>query len=161
MTKDETSTERRMRLGERSMYFKWMKDFKRKKGAHGVGEGKRRKVLKARDGEVASDDEESNPQAGLAHEAKDVEFRMRKNASQIQEIIESDRLQSFRDMIFVKVILTAAIYPQVALADDNNNYRVCIPSVAPNFDMFQCWPQNNDKNRPFVSRQKYKTLMCF
>jgi hypothetical protein len=84
MTKEETSTERRMRLGERSMYFKWMKDFKRKKGAHGVGEGKRRKVLKARDGEVASDDEESNPNAGLVHEAKDVEFRMRKNASQIQ-----------------------------------------------------------------------------
>jgi hypothetical protein len=41
-----------------------------------------------------------------------------------KEIIESDKLQSFRDMIFVKVILTAAIYPQVALADENNNYRV-------------------------------------
>ncbi|CAG0919646.1 unnamed protein product [Notodromas monacha] len=119
--KQETAAQRRIRIGERSMLHQWMREFKRKRGLG--GEGRKRKVLKARDGEVASDDEETSGKSGNIHEAKDVEFRMRRNAAEIKNIIEHDKVDSFQDMVFMKAILTASIYPQWAIADPHNNYK--------------------------------------
>ncbi|XP_034326251.2 probable ATP-dependent RNA helicase DHX34 [Magallana gigas] len=108
-----TSDERRRKHGDR----KRLGELKKEKNR----ESKRRKVLKLEDDDfVISDDEKEEDQGD---DIKDLEFRLSHNLSKLQESSIKNRSFTLGEINLLKIILCSGLYPQVALADENNSGR--------------------------------------
>ncbi|XP_069180383.1 probable ATP-dependent RNA helicase DHX34 [Procambarus clarkii] len=76
------------------------------------------KVLKVSQGEsIASDEDDSRT------DIKDVDFRIKNDQKQLQEIYRNSTIRSYKDMTVLKIILCSGLYPNVAIADEHNNYK--------------------------------------
>ena len=71
------------------------------------------KVGEDQDGDVDED----------VKDIKDVEFRMRNDAGQVRELLNSSSAISYKDLSMLKLILAAGLYPQIALGDEHNSYK--------------------------------------
>ncbi|XP_034943062.1 probable ATP-dependent RNA helicase DHX34 [Chelonus insularis] len=103
-----TSTERTMRHRE----IKILKSLKR---TYKETAPKKRKQLKVDDFNLQlekEDDEEID--------IKDVEFRMRNDYSQVQNLLNASTACSYKDLTMLKLILCSGLYPQFAIADEFN-----------------------------------------
>ncbi|KAG7163889.1 probable ATP-dependent RNA helicase DHX34 [Homarus americanus] len=106
-----TSAERAQRSGQ----LRQLRELKRELHKDGP---RKTKVLKVSQGEsIPSDEEESRT------DIKDVDFRIKNDQKQLQEIFRSSTVRSYKDMIMLKIILCSGLYPNVAIGDDHNNYK--------------------------------------
>ena len=104
-----TSSERMARHGE----LRQLRDMKRtlKKT-----ERKKKTLRVGEDQDMdEKEDEEMDP--------KDVDFRMRNDAGQVRQLLNSSSAISYKDLSMLKLILTSGLYPQIALADEHNSYK--------------------------------------
>ncbi|XP_011163532.1 probable ATP-dependent RNA helicase DHX34 [Solenopsis invicta] len=105
-----TSAERAIRHGE----LKLLKSLKR---TYKQNEPKRRKQLKVETFEIQfEDDDENNGELDI----KDIEFRMRNDSSQVQNLLTASTACSYKDLTMLKLILCSGLYPQFACADEFN-----------------------------------------
>ncbi|XP_017787147.1 PREDICTED: probable ATP-dependent RNA helicase DHX34 [Nicrophorus vespilloides] len=51
---------------------------------------------------------------------RDVEFRISNDFNKLQQLLSETRTDSFKDLMLLKLILTGALYPQVAIEDEFN-----------------------------------------
>lgn len=106
-----TSAERAQRSGQ----LRQLRELKRELHKE---RPRKTKVLKVFQGEsVPSDDED------VRTDIKDVDFRIKNDQKQLQDIYQSSTVQSYKDMIMLKIILCSGLYPNVAIADEHNNYK--------------------------------------
>lgn len=111
-----TSAERVMRHGE----LKLLKSLKR---TYKQSEPKRRKQLKVEKFDVQlEDNDEDNGELDI----KDIEFRMRNDSSQVQNLLTASTACSYKDLTMLKLILCSGLYPQFACADEFNYCKVKI-----------------------------------
>lgn len=108
-----TSDERRRKHGDR----KRLGELKKEKNR----ESKKRKVLKLEDDDFVISDEEDEEDKG--DDIKDLEFRLSHNLSKLQESSIKNRSFTLGEINLLKIILCSGLYPQVALADENNSGR--------------------------------------
>ena len=104
-----TSAERMARHGE----LRQLKDIKRN-----VNKQERKKKT-LRVGETEELDDQDDNEIDL----KDVDFRMRNDSSRVRQLLDSSKAVSYKDLTMLKLILTSGLYPQLAVADDFNNYK--------------------------------------
>lgn len=107
-----TSAERAQRNGQ----LQQLRDLKRELHKEGA---KKTKVLKVCEGGSVPSDEEEESRTDI----KDVDFRIKNDHKQLQQILQNSTVQSYKDMIMLKIILCSGLYPNVAIADDHNNYK--------------------------------------
>lgn len=55
---------------------------------------------------------------------KDVEFRMKNDLSQVQNLVTATTACSYKDLTMLKLILCSGLYPQFACADEFNYCKV-------------------------------------
>ncbi|XP_018342156.1 PREDICTED: probable ATP-dependent RNA helicase DHX34 isoform X2 [Trachymyrmex septentrionalis] len=105
-----TSTERAIRHGE----LKLLKSLKR---TYKQSEPKRRKQLKIETFDIRlEDNDEDNGELDI----KDIEFRMRNDSSQVQNLLTASTACTYKDLTMLKLILCSGLYPQFACADEFN-----------------------------------------
>ncbi|XP_071561060.1 probable ATP-dependent RNA helicase DHX34 isoform X3 [Temnothorax nylanderi] len=105
-----TSAERAIRHGE----LKLLKSLKR---TYKQSEPKRRKQLKVETFDIQlEDNDEDNGELDI----KDIEFRMRNDSSQVQNLLTASTACSYKDLTMLKLILCSGLYPQFACADEFN-----------------------------------------
>ncbi|XP_020296312.1 probable ATP-dependent RNA helicase DHX34 isoform X2 [Pseudomyrmex gracilis] len=105
-----TSAERAMRHGE----LKLLKSLKR---TYKQSEPRRRKQLKVEKFDIQlEDNDEDNGELDI----KDIEFRMRNDSSQVQNLLTASTACSYKDLTMLKLILCSGLYPQFACADEFN-----------------------------------------
>ncbi|XP_012281786.1 probable ATP-dependent RNA helicase DHX34 [Orussus abietinus] len=105
-----SSTERAMRHGE----LKLLKSLKR---TYRQTAPRKRKELKLDLFDIQIDDNDNNDGE---IDIKDVEFRMRNDASQVQNLLTAATACSYKDLTMLKLILCSGLYPQFAIADEFN-----------------------------------------
>lgn len=110
-----TSTERAMRHGE----LKLLKSLKRN---YKQNEPRKRKQLKVDTFEIQFEDNEDNEEPDI----KDIEFRMRNDSNQVQNLLTASTACSYKDLTMLKLILCSGLYPQFACADEYNYCKVNI-----------------------------------
>ncbi|KAF2348531.1 Helicase-associated domain [Trinorchestia longiramus] len=77
------------------------------------------KVLKVdRDGAPMSDEETES-----MVDRKHLDFAMKNDPKQLRQLLDHADVHSFKDIIMLKIILSSGLYPNVALADEHNNYK--------------------------------------
>ncbi|XP_011867722.1 PREDICTED: probable ATP-dependent RNA helicase DHX34 [Vollenhovia emeryi] len=103
-----TSAERAIRHGE----LKLLKTLKR---TYKQSEPKKRKQLKVETFDIQLEDDD-NGQLDI----KDIEFRMRNDSSQVQNLLTASTACSYKDLTMLKLILCSGLYPQFACADEFN-----------------------------------------
>ena len=84
-------------------------------------EVRKRKVLKVEEEYELSDWEAEEDAVG--DDVKDLEFRLRHDLDQLQEKSNKNRHFSMRDINLLKVILCSGLFPQIAIADEQNSYK--------------------------------------
>eukprot|EP00090_Calanus_glacialis_P045237 TRINITY_DN8265_c0_g1_i2.p1 TRINITY_DN8265_c0_g1~~TRINITY_DN8265_c0_g1_i2.p1 ORF type:complete len:1169 (-),score=448.58 TRINITY_DN8265_c0_g1_i2:22-3528(-) len=104
-----TSAERMARHGE----LRQLKDLKRN-----INKQERKKKT-LRVGETEELDDQDDNEVDL----KDVDFRMRNDSSRVRQLLDSSKAVSYKDLTMLKLILTSGLYPQLAIADEFNNYK--------------------------------------
>ena len=67
--------------------------------------------------------EKDDPEEELESSIKDLEFRLTEDLDQLQESSNRSRSLSLGDILLLKVILCSGLYPQLAIADQHNNYK--------------------------------------
>ncbi|KAK0083179.1 hypothetical protein PV325_009214 [Microctonus aethiopoides] len=107
-----TSAERVLRHGE----LKLLKSLKR---TYKQTAPRKRKQLKANQFDIQLPDND-NDEDDNAIDIKDVEFRMRNNSSQVQNLLNASTACSYKDLTMLKLILCSGLYPQFATADEFN-----------------------------------------
>ena len=110
-----TSAERSKRHGE----LKQLRDLKKELNQK---EKKQTKVLKVdyfSQGNDAGSDDETNSNMDL----KDVDFKISYDHKTLQKLYNNSDVHSFKDLILLKIILSCGLYPNVAIADEHNNYK--------------------------------------
>lgn len=113
-----TSAERTMRYGE----LKLLKSLKRN---YKQSEPRRRKQLKVDKFDIQlEDNDEDNGEIDI----KDIEFRMRNDSNQVQNLLTAATACSYKDLTMLKLILCSGLYPQFACADEFNYCKVKIMS---------------------------------
>lgn len=111
-----TSAERAMRHGE----LKLLKSLKRN---YRQSEPRKRKRLKVDTFEIQfEDNDEDNGELDI----KDIEFRMRNDSHQVQNLLTATTACSYKDLTMLKLILCSGLYPQFACADEFNYCKVII-----------------------------------
>ncbi|KAG7203421.1 hypothetical protein KM043_013488 [Ampulex compressa] len=105
-----TSAERAIRHGE----LKLLKSLKR---TYKQSAPRKRKQLKPDSFEIQLDDND-NDDGEI--DIKDVEFRMRNDQNQVQNLLTAATACSYKDLTMLKLILCSGLYPQFACADDFN-----------------------------------------
>lgn len=111
-----TSEERAMRHGE----LKLLKSLKRN---YKQSEPRRRKQLKVDTFDIQlEDNDEDNGELDI----KDIEFRMRNDLNQVQNLLTATTACSYKDLTMLKLILCSGLYPQFACADEFNYCKVKI-----------------------------------
>lgn len=108
-----TSAERAMRHGE----LKLLKSLKRN---YKQNEPRRRKQLKVETFEIKLEDDDDNGELDI----KDIEFRIRNDSSQVQNLLTASTACSYKDLTILKLILCSGLYPQFACADEFNYCKV-------------------------------------
>ncbi|XP_035720217.1 probable ATP-dependent RNA helicase DHX34 [Vespa mandarinia] len=105
-----TSAERAIRHGE----LKLLKSLKQtyKKSAP-----RKRKQLKIDTFDIQLEDNDNNDDE---IDIKDVEFRMKNDATQVQNLLTAATACSYKDLTMLKLILCSGLYPQFACADEFN-----------------------------------------
>lgn len=53
----------------------------------------------------------------------DVDFKIRYDDAKLKELYKDSKTESYKDMILLKIILCSGLYPNVAIADEHNNYK--------------------------------------
>ncbi|CAF0932979.1 unnamed protein product, partial [Didymodactylos carnosus] len=91
-------------------------------------ESNQRKILKLEDACVTStmdieDDNLTNVVMKTTDKIRDIEFRLRNDITELKEISNESKHYSSKDINMLKLILVSGLYPQVAIADDYNNYK--------------------------------------
>lgn len=109
-----TSAERAMRHGE----LKLLKSLKR---TYKQSEPRRRKQLKVETFDIQLEDNDDN---NGELDIKDIEFRMRNDSSQVQNLLTASTACSYKDLTMLKLILCSGLYPQFACADEFNYCKV-------------------------------------
>ncbi|XP_029161453.1 probable ATP-dependent RNA helicase DHX34 isoform X2 [Nylanderia fulva] len=105
-----TSAERAIRHGE----LKLLKSLKR---TYKQSESRRRKQLKVNKFNIQlEDNDDDNGELDI----KDIEFRMRNDSSQVQNLLTASTACSYKDLTMLKLILCSGLYPQFACADEFN-----------------------------------------
>ncbi|XP_018359215.1 PREDICTED: probable ATP-dependent RNA helicase DHX34 isoform X2 [Trachymyrmex cornetzi] len=105
-----TSAERAIRHGE----LKLLKSLKR---TYKQSEPKKRKQLKIETFDIRlEDNDEDNGELDI----KDIEFRMRNDSSQVQNLLTASTACTYKDLTMLKLILCSGLYPQFACADEFN-----------------------------------------
>ncbi|XP_018310380.1 probable ATP-dependent RNA helicase DHX34 isoform X2 [Mycetomoellerius zeteki] len=105
-----TSAERTIRYGE----LKLLKSLKR---TYKQSEPKRRKQLKIETFDIQLED---NAEDNGELDIKDIEFRMRNDSSQVQNLLTASTACTYKDLTMLKLILCSGLYPQFACADEFN-----------------------------------------
>ncbi|XP_066944325.1 probable ATP-dependent RNA helicase DHX34 [Macrobrachium rosenbergii] len=106
-----TSAERARRNGELRQLHEMKKEL------HKEGPRKTR-VLKVSHSEgVASDEEDAST------DIKDLDFRIKNDQKRLSEIYRSSNIHTYKDVVMLKIILCSGLYPNVAIADEHNNYK--------------------------------------
>ncbi|XP_076664507.1 putative ATP-dependent RNA helicase DHX34 isoform X2 [Andrena cerasifolii] len=105
-----TSTERAMRHGE----LKLLKSLKR---TYKQSAPRKRKQLKLESFDIQLED---NDQDDGEIDIKDVEFRMRNDPNQVQNLLTAATACSYKDLTMLKLILCSGLYPQFSSADEFN-----------------------------------------
>jgi len=104
-----TSAERMARHGE----LRQLKDLKKTMNK----QERKKKTLRV--GETEEFDDQDDNEVDM----KDVDFRMRNDSSRVRQLLESSKAVSYKDLNMLKLILTSGLYPQIAIADEFNNYK--------------------------------------
>ncbi|KAK3910448.1 putative ATP-dependent RNA helicase DHX34 [Frankliniella fusca] len=103
-----TSSERAIRHGELKLLRSMRREYQN-------AAPRKRTLLKVDPFEVCGEDEEKQ---GV--DIKDVEFRMRNDSNQVQNLLTGSSACSYKDLMMLKVILCSGLYPQFAIADEFN-----------------------------------------
>jgi len=111
-----TSAERAIRHGE----LKLLKSLKR---TYKQNEPKRRKRLKVETFDIQL---EGNDEDNGELDIKDIEFRMRNDSNQVQNLLTASTACTYKDLTMLKLILCSGLYPQFACADEFNYCKVKI-----------------------------------
>ena len=119
--RESSSSQRAVRHGEVQHLRSLKRDFIRS------GQ-KKRKVLKLCDDVEDLDEDDADadaePAAGTDNiDIRDVEFRLQHDSSKVRSLLSSVSTTSFHDLMLLKLILSCGLSPQVALADEFNNYK--------------------------------------
>lgn len=104
-----SSTERAMRHGE----LKLLKSLKR---TYKQTAPRKRKELKIDKFDLQLEDNDNDNGIDI----KDVEFRMRNDSSQVQNLLNASTACSYKDLTMLKLILCSGLYPQFSIADEFN-----------------------------------------
>lgn len=102
-----TSSERAMRHGELKLLRSMRREFQN-------AAPRKRTLLKVDPFEVCGVEEEQGV------DIKDVEFRMRNDSNQLQNLLTGSSACSYKDLMMLKVILCSGLYPQFSIADEFN-----------------------------------------
>lgn len=54
---------------------------------------------------------------------RDIEFRLKNDASKVQELLHGINITSFRDLTILKIVFCSGLYPRFAVADEFNGCR--------------------------------------
>ena len=109
-----SGAERASRHGE----LKLLKNLKR---VHKQNEPRKRKQLKVDSFDIQMED--VSLETGEI-DIKDVEFRMKNDLSQVQNLVTATTACSYKDLTMLKLILCSGLYPQYACADEYNYCKV-------------------------------------
>nr|CAD7456069.1 unnamed protein product [Timema tahoe] len=107
-----SSAERALRHGE-------LRLLRSLKSEHREAAPKKRRTLKLDVWELAV--EGGNEEGEI--DIKDVEFRLSNDSSQVQSLLSGATACSYKDVMMLKVILCAGLYPQLAVADEFNHCK--------------------------------------
>ncbi|XP_054287250.1 probable ATP-dependent RNA helicase DHX34 [Macrosteles quadrilineatus] len=121
-----SSAERTLRHGE----VKLLKSLKR---SIQDAAPRTRRTLKPDSWTIAEDEDKA------AVDLRDIDFRLRNNNSQIQDLLQGSSACSYKDLAMLKLILTSGFYPQLAVADEFNHCKTVSEQL------FHC------QTKPFVS----------
>ncbi|XP_012137254.2 putative ATP-dependent RNA helicase DHX34 isoform X1 [Megachile rotundata] len=105
-----SSAERAIRHGE----LKLLKSLKR---TYKQSEPRKRKQLKLESFDIQLEDNDNDDKE---IDIKDVEFRMRNDPNQVQNLLIAASACSYKDLTMLKLILCSGLYPQFACADEFN-----------------------------------------
>jgi len=86
-------------------------------------EPKRRKRLKVETFDIQL---EGNDEDNGELDIKDIEFRMRNDSNQVQNLLTASTACTYKDLTMLKLILCSGLYPQFACADEFNYCKVNI-----------------------------------
>lgn len=123
-----TSSERAIRHGELKLLRSMKRDFQN-------AAPRKRTLLKADPFDLGGEGEEDNKGVDI----KDVEFRMRNDSNQVQNLLTGTSACSYKDLTMLKVILCSGLYPQFAIADEFNYCK------SPNEQLF------HTQKKPYVA----------
>ena len=104
-----TSAERMARHGQ----LKQLKHMKRNMKK----QERKRKTLRVGETEELDDIDDNEV------DAKDIDFRLRNDSSRVRQLLESSQAVSYTDVTMLKLIMASGLYPQLAIADEFNNYK--------------------------------------
>ncbi|XP_070155640.1 probable ATP-dependent RNA helicase DHX34 isoform X2 [Polyergus mexicanus] len=105
-----TSAERAIRHGE----LRLLKSLKR---TYKQSEPRRHKQLKVQTFDIQLED---NDDDDGELDIKDIEFRMRNDSNQVQNLLTASTACSYKNLTMLKLILCSGLYPQFACADEYN-----------------------------------------
>ncbi|XP_068226643.1 probable ATP-dependent RNA helicase DHX34 [Palaemon carinicauda] len=88
-----------------------------KKELHKEGPRKTRVLKVSHTESIASDEED------VSTDIKDLDFRIKNDQKRLHEIYRSSNIHTFKDVLMLKIILCSGLYPNVAIADEHNNYK--------------------------------------
>ena len=104
-----SSAERMARHGQ----LKQLKNMKRNMKK----QERKRKTLRVGDTEEVDDIDDNEV------DAKDIDFRLKNDSSRVRQLLESSHAVSYTDVMMLKLIMASGLYPQLAIADEFNNYK--------------------------------------
>ena len=56
-------------------------------------------------------------------DVKDIDFRLKNDSGRVRQLLESSQAVSYNDVTMLKLIMASGLYPQLAVADEFNNYK--------------------------------------
>lgn len=114
-----SSAERAIRHGE----LKLLKSLKR---TYKQSEPRKRKQLKLESFDIQLED---NDHDDGEIDIKDIEFRMKNDPNQVQNLLTAATACSYKDLTMLKLILCSGLYPQFACADEFNYCKVILSYI--------------------------------
>ena len=106
---DMTSAERMARHGQLKQLKHMKKNMKKQE--------RKRKTLRVGETEELDDIDDTEV------DAKDIDFRLKNDSSKVRQLLESSQAVSYTDVTMLKLIMASGLYPQLAIADEFNNFK--------------------------------------